>query len=76
MPRLYRPNSGETLAEITDAQLQFLIDHLEEEGPDDKDYYINRATLDMFREKKCDEGLLKILQDALGDSDDTDIAWE
>ena len=76
MPRLYLAESGDTLGTITDAQLQFLVDQLEEESSDDRDYYINRETLEMFRERDCDPELLALLEKALGDSDDVDIAWE
>jgi processive 1,2-diacylglycerol beta-glucosyltransferase len=76
MPRLYFPDSGETIGEISDEQLQFLIDQLEEESLDDQDYYINQETIEMFRERGCDEELLGLLQNAIGDKEDIDIAWE
>ena len=76
MPRLYVADSGETIGEISDQQLQFLIDQLEEESLDDQDYYINQATIDMFRERGCDDELLTLLQNAIGDKEDIDIAWE
>lgn len=76
MPRLYFPDSGETIGTISDEQLQFLIDQLEEENLDDQDYYINQATIEMFRERGCDDELLGLLQSAIGDKEDIDIAWE
>lgn len=76
MPRLYFADSGETIGEISDEQLQFLIDQLEEESLDDQDYYINQATIDMFRDRGGDEQLLTLLQNAIGDKEDIDIAWE
>jgi hypothetical protein len=30
----------------------------------------------MFRERGCDEELLGLLQNAIGDKEDIDIAWE
>jgi hypothetical protein len=76
MPRLYFPDSGTTIGEISDEQLQFLIDQLEEESLDDQDYYINQDTIEMFRERGCDEELLALLESAIGDKEDIDIAWE
>ena len=76
MPRLYFQASGQTIGDINQDQLKFLIDHLEEEHTKDQDYYINRATLDSFRDANCDPALLTLLTDALGTDDDMDIAWE
>ncbi len=76
MPRLYVQTSGETIGEINDQQLQFLVDHLEEEDTTDQDYYINRATLEMFRDEGCDAALLDMLTKAMGDDEEMDIAWE
>lgn len=76
MPRLYVPETGKTIGEITEDQLQFLVDHLEEEHSDDQDYYISQDTLDLFRDEGCDPELLTLLQTALGESEDMDIAWE
>lgn len=76
MPRLYFQESGETIGEINQDQLQFLIDQLEEEDTEDQDYYVNRDTLEMFREAGCDEALLDMLTKAMGEAEDIDIAWE
>jgi len=50
MIQLHEKETGVFLGRITDAQLQFLIDQLEEESTDDTDYYIDHATLDLFEE--------------------------
>lgn len=62
---LFNDETGVYLGDITPAQLQFLIDHLEEEGPDDVTYYIDRPTLDYLATKGADPSLLAILRDAL-----------
>ena len=64
-----------TLGEISDQELQFLIDHLEEESADDTDYYINRATLEMFEGQGIDPHLLGLLQKAMGEREDMEIEW-
>jgi processive 1,2-diacylglycerol beta-glucosyltransferase len=77
MPRLYNQATGETIGEITEEQLQFLVDHLEEEHARDQDYYIHRTTLDLFREVEGHpESLVALIEGAMGDNDDVDIAWE
>src|SRR4051794_28175791 len=39
------------IGEITQEQLNYLIDDLEEESAEDTDYYINLDTLDMFAQQ-------------------------
>ena len=67
--------TGKLLGTISEEQLQFLIDNLEEEYAEDMDYYINAATLDMIEERGIDAGLLHLLRDALGTQEDMEIVW-
>jgi len=60
---------------ISEEQLQFLIDQLEEESAEDQDYYINIPTLDMLDKNGMDQGLYKMLKDALGSREDMEIVW-
>ena len=62
MIALHDKETGAFLGTITEAQLQFLIDQLEEESRKDRDYYINRDTLDLFQEQGMDHALLTLLQ--------------
>ena len=75
MYSLYDSDSGEKIGEITAEQLRFLIDQLEEESLADKDYYINRATLDFFETMRPDPGFITLLREALGDRDDMEVRW-
>jgi hypothetical protein len=75
MIELRDKDSGAFLGAITEAQLQFLIDQLEEEDSQDTDYYINQATIDMFEQGGADPQLLNILRKALGKRDDMEIRW-
>ena len=75
MIKIYDEATGTVYGTITEAQLQVLFDQLEEESPEDTDYYINAATIDMFEERKADAGLVALLRKALGDRDDMDIRW-
>ncbi len=74
--RLIDNDSGVEIGTLTNDQLQFLIDQLEEESTTDQDYYIDQATLDMFVDAGIDERLLEILRGALGDRDGMEIRWE
>jgi hypothetical protein len=73
--KLYDNVSGALLGEITQDQLQFLIDQLEEESLEDKDYTITAMTLAYFQELGADPDLLKMLSQALGDKDEVVIRW-
>jgi hypothetical protein len=52
--QLYDNETQILLGEVTEQQLQFLIDHLEEESSTDQDYYINSDTLEMFARAGAD----------------------
>lgn len=76
MITLYDESTGVVIGAITEAQLQFLTGHLEEESTEDADYYINGMTIDGFELDGADPGLLQLLRKALGDREDMDIRWE
>jgi hypothetical protein len=67
--------SGAVIGSITPEQLKFLVDKLEEESSDDKDYYLNTTTLDALANGGIDPELLKLLRGALGDREDMEIEW-
>ena len=74
--QLLDKESGEPIGEITRKQLDFLIDQLEEESQDDRDYYINRPTIDMLDEEHGETELVELLREALGNRDEMEIRWE
>lgn len=67
--------TGRVLGAITEEQMQFLIDELEEETGADADYYIDRDTLEYFGETGMDPELLDLLTKGLGDREDMEIEW-
>jgi hypothetical protein len=73
---LYDVASGGKIGTITDAQLQFMMDQLEEESDEDQDYYVNSDTLDLFEAAGADPALTDLLRKALGDRTEMDIRWE
>ena len=75
MIKLYEAGTGIFLGTLTDAQLQFLIDQLEEESTEDTDYYINSTTLEVFESVGADATLLALLRQALGSREEMDIQW-
>jgi hypothetical protein len=75
MPKLFFSGSGQKIGEVSQTQLAFLIEHLEEEDSGDRDYYIDKDTLEMLADLGCDEELLGQLKQALGDKSEMDISW-
>ena len=76
MPRLMRLDTGDSIGEITDKQLAFLVEQLEEEQEEDQDYYVDRDTLELLSDNGADPELLAMLEKAIGDDESMDIAWE
>jgi hypothetical protein len=75
MIELRNKETSAPIGEITDEQLSFLIDMLEEEDVEDQDYWIDAMTLQYFQENDGDPGLIKLLQDAIGESEGIEIEW-
>ena len=75
MIQLHDVQRGTVLGTITDAQLQFLVDALEEESRTDQDYYISAPTLDMLEEDGGDPELIAMLRAALAGREGLDVRW-
>ena len=76
MPRLIRLDTGDEIGTIDDKQLAFLVSQLEEEHDDDKDYFIDRDTLELLSDNGADPELLALLEKGLAGDDEMDIAWD
>jgi processive 1,2-diacylglycerol beta-glucosyltransferase len=75
MIELRDADSGAVLGSVTEAQLQFLIDQLEEESTTDQDYYFDDQTLTMLEDDGADPGLLALLRRALGGREGMEVRW-
>jgi hypothetical protein len=73
---LYNAATNELLGQITEADLKVLVDALEEEGVNDRDYFIDSATIDVIADGKATEHLVGLLRKAVGSSDGVDIRWQ
>ena len=76
MPRLMRLDKEVVIGEISDSQLAFLVEQLEEEHDEDQDYYIDRETLELLSDNGAEPELVALLEKAIGDDEEMDIAWE
>jgi processive 1,2-diacylglycerol beta-glucosyltransferase len=66
----------EAVGTITETQLEFLIDNLEEEFEEDEEYYLNADTINYLKEQGADSELIAILEKALaGAQDGVDILY-
>jgi hypothetical protein len=71
-----RIDNGVTIGEITPQWLEFLVEQLEEEHDEDQDYYIDKETLELLSDNGADPELIALLEKAMGDDEEMDIAWE
>ena len=76
MPTLVRLDNSQPIGTISDVQLKFLVDELEEDHEDDREYFLNRETLELLSDNGADPELIAILEKAMGNDDEMDIAWE
>jgi hypothetical protein len=72
---LYRVANDQLIGAISPADLQVLIDVLEEESSEDRDYYIEAPTLDLLADGGASEAMLNMLRLALGTSEGIDVRW-
>lgn len=76
MPKLYEKQSGKLLGEVTQDDVQLLIDQLEEEHRGDRDYFINTATIDLLESAGASDGLLHLLRGAVGGGEGLEVRYE
>ena len=75
MIKLSDKDNGAPLGTISEEDLQFLIDNLEEEWAEDTDYYLNRTTFEMLKNNGAGQSLLDILEPVFKAREDIEIEW-
>lgn len=66
----------ELLGTISEAQLDFLADNLEEEFDEDEEYSLFQDTIEYLRDQGADDSLLSLLEKALaGNPDGVDVFY-
>jgi hypothetical protein len=76
MYALYVKADHRYIGDISDDELKFLVDNLEEESLEDTDYDLSRLTLEYLRGNGLSPRLAQLLDTALGDQDDVEIVYE
>jgi len=75
MITLTEKGTDKPLGQITDEQLQYLKDNLEEEWIEDQDYAITPLLLEHFEGLGADPELVTVLRNALGGRAEIEIVW-
>ena len=69
--------TGETLGELSAAELQILVDAFEEEGRDDRDYYIDASSPEYLESNFPGSARVAgLLRAALRGREGFDVQWE
>ena len=75
MINLTEKGTNKPLGQISEEQLQYLIDNLEEEWAEDQDYAVTPLLLEYFEGLGADAALISILREALGGREEIEIVW-
>ena len=75
MVYLYNQTMQELLGEISEDELQFLIDQMEEESTKDQDYSITKMEIAYFSQNGASPHLISLLNNALGEQQEVIILW-
>lgn len=73
--RLSEKESGRTIGEISERDLEILIGHMEEESSKDQDYYVEHMGIDALEQLGASSEFVAMLRVAVGSSDGIDITW-
>lgn len=76
MYTLTRKSDQQVIGEISEAEMQFLRDNLEEESLTDDDYTFTRLTLEFLRGNGMDPHLAQVLEAALGGRDEVEVQYQ
>jgi hypothetical protein len=76
MIKIFNKETNEFIGRITETDLEFLSEQLEEESIHDRDYYILRETLEQFPQLGASARLMDVLKGGLRDGPSIEIRWE
>ena len=68
-------SSNRRIGSISYAQLQFLVDELEEQHKNDQDYRVSRAALNILKARGAEANLTDIIEKAMGEQDEVEFYW-
>ena len=75
MIELHDKETGQLVAVIGEAELAVLVEVLEEEDCEDKDYFIDPSTLQLLADAGFDKDILQTIGHAIGEREGIDVVW-
>jgi hypothetical protein len=72
---LHDKRDGRKIGVVSASQLRLLTTTLVDEHPDDRDYFINTATLDLLRRAGADQELLTMLAEVLDANGEGEVMY-
>jgi hypothetical protein len=76
MPKLYNKKTNALLGDVSEEDVQCLIDVLEEEDSKDVDYFVDLDTVDILEDNGASAELVQMLRAAIGAGEGVDIRWQ
>jgi hypothetical protein len=76
MPRIYNKKTNALLGEVSETDIDCLVDVLEEEDSKDVDYFIDLDTVDILEDNGASLDLVTMLRAAIGATEGVDVRWE
>ena len=76
MPRLYNKQTNALLGNVSESDIECLVDVLEEEDSKDVDYFIDLDTVDILEDNGASLELVSMLRAAIGATEGVDVRWE
>lgn len=73
---LHNKVTDKYLGEISEEDLQFLIDNLEEEGSGDTDYYLNETTLEKLKEAGMNPAVAELIENEMDENKEVEIIYK
>ena len=76
MVTLREKDSGAVVGQISEEDLKLLVDAFEEENSRDRDYYVDKATIDLLEDQVAGSAnVVALLRKTLGDREGIEIVW-
>ena len=76
MFKVFNKSTGEFIGRISQLEMDFLAEQLEEESIHDTDYYIRAETLDQFAADGAPPRLMEVLRGGIRNDNGIEIRWE
>jgi len=73
---LFNGDTNAMIGSITENELKTLQDALEEESADDKDYFLEPATVALLADCRATEHLLHLRRPAVGSGEGVEMRWQ